>query len=350
MSALPSEIAASLGERASGTSHVRIGAGLDSFLGETHLVVDRGALRVWARGSVLDPPSELADVKSAGIELGGLGAELLLRHAAGESRVRLGYSEKERVTALLASVAVAAASPAASPEAEVAPAAEAPRQPTPLAEATAQPAPAAEATAPEPRASEPRAPEPGVGEELVELRARLLGVLRGAHASASGRVAMLGTLCARNDAKRDVQLARLERKVSESIDAEVHAQARAQAKRDEEERSVRDAERRAREDAEEMQERAAQQAAQRAARKSASRAENRRKQQGGPRPSSKTDAPLTAHVGEAWMPTHARAVPSAPAAKPEAPEPPRSALPWVVLVVLLLAGALPALSKLLSTP
>jgi hypothetical protein len=274
MSALPSEIAASLGEHASGASYERIGAGLDSFLGETHLVESGGVLRVWARGSILDPLAELAEVSSAHVESGDLGAQLLLSHAKGECKVRLGYSERDRVAALLERVV-----------------------------ARIVPAPA------EPVAS------PSVEPELVELRARLLGVLRGAHAGASGRVAMLGALGARNDVKRDVQLARLEC-----------------------------------EDAEVAREPTAEQATERAARKAASRAENRRKQQAAARPTPATDAGLTAHVGEAWLPTTNRARRSEPAAPVEPSEPKRSALPWVVLVVLVLAGVLPALGKLLSAP
>jgi hypothetical protein len=255
-------------------------------------------------------------VGSARVELGGLGAELVLEHAAGESRVRLGHSVKDRVTTLLESV-VAVASP--TPE------------PPPALEA-----PPALASPPELEAP----PAADVDDELALQRSRFLGVLRGAHAAASGRVSLLGMLGARQSERVDALRKRHARRERERAESEQRAVARVQRARKEQAQFERDVERRAREDAEEMRERAARHAAERAARKAVSKAASKASKRGGAGRVLAAAAPeLEARVGEAWMPP--------PAARAESK---RSVLPWVVLLLLVLAGTLPALDKLLSSP
>jgi tetratricopeptide (TPR) repeat protein len=104
MTTLPAEIAQALGNQADGARHLRLRSGLDTPTGESHIVVSGGALRVFARASLLDPLVELAGASRARLEVTTLRSELHIEHAGGVAKVSLGYGEQEQVESLLAAL------------------------------------------------------------------------------------------------------------------------------------------------------------------------------------------------------------------------------------------------------
>jgi len=98
---LPREIVSLLGVEPEAGHHVGLRAGLDTVLGESHLVLVGGELRIVSRSSLLDPFVELVDVRSARLAQAALGSELSFAHRGGVATIRLGYGEDEAVAALL---------------------------------------------------------------------------------------------------------------------------------------------------------------------------------------------------------------------------------------------------------
>lgn len=101
---LPAPLLDLLGARASDAPHVALRSGLGSPVGESHLIVVDGALRVFARGSLLDPLVEVTDVRRARVEETSLRAELVLDRGDERASISLGFGEPERVAELLAAV------------------------------------------------------------------------------------------------------------------------------------------------------------------------------------------------------------------------------------------------------
>lgn len=104
MTTLPIEIATALGERASEARHLRLRSGLDTPTGESHLVISGGALRVFARASMLDPLVEVLGASGARLAVSTLSSELHVDHSGGVGKISLGYGEQEQVEALIAEI------------------------------------------------------------------------------------------------------------------------------------------------------------------------------------------------------------------------------------------------------
>jgi hypothetical protein len=99
---LPSELLAKLPSVADLVWHLRLLAGLSSLVGETHLVGTReGALRVYARSSMLAPFEELPGVTAVRIVRSTLRTELVIESAAGTHTLPLGYREVDELATFL---------------------------------------------------------------------------------------------------------------------------------------------------------------------------------------------------------------------------------------------------------
>jgi hypothetical protein len=103
---LPSEVIQVLGKVAleSPTAYVHIRSGIDSLLGDTHLVVIGGKLHVVARKSSLDALEDVPLVALPEIDEEGYRSVLQLRTTSGDKRVEIGATEENAVHALIASL------------------------------------------------------------------------------------------------------------------------------------------------------------------------------------------------------------------------------------------------------
>jgi len=100
---VPAEVVRVLGKAAlSGIdAHVHIRSGIDSLLGDTHLVVIAGKLHVVARKTSLDPLEDVELVALPDIDEDGYRSVLQLRTTAGDKRVEIGATEENAVYALI---------------------------------------------------------------------------------------------------------------------------------------------------------------------------------------------------------------------------------------------------------
>lgn len=135
LTTLPSEVIRVLGKLALGgaSAHVHIRSGVDSLLGDTHLVVVGGKLHVVARKSSLDPLEDVPLLALPEIDETGYRSILQLRTPMGDKRVEVGATEENAVHALVDALGpdaleVAEAAQPARPETE-APWTDAPRDP-----------------------------------------------------------------------------------------------------------------------------------------------------------------------------------------------------------------------------
>jgi hypothetical protein len=98
---LPDELAAVFGDNSAMTHPVALRSRLGSVLGESHLVLSQGGLRVFGKTSLFAPLVELAGVSSACVERSSLRQELILEHQDGTTTIALGFGEEEQVVSLL---------------------------------------------------------------------------------------------------------------------------------------------------------------------------------------------------------------------------------------------------------